>query len=145
MNPISILIVDDSEDDRYILIRQLRQTQIPISEIFECTEGVSALNFFVNYKENMAKYPDAYPPNFIFLDINMPLMDGFEFLTEFKKLKADCNFDPIVIMFSSSERQEDLDRVKVHPVVKAYIVKGRYDVAQLKNQLKPFLGAHFNS
>ncbi|MCF2857107.1 response regulator [Pseudoalteromonas sp. SMS1] len=133
MNPISILIVDDSEDDRYILTRQLKDTHIPISHIFECSEGASALNFFSDHAKNVVCYSTSYPPTFVFLDINMPLMDGFEFLEEFKKIQAEKGLAPIVIMFSSSDKKEDVDRATSFSCVKAYLVKGKYDLEQLKN------------
>ncbi|KZN28603.1 hypothetical protein N480_10960 [Pseudoalteromonas luteoviolacea S2607] len=135
MDPISVLIVDDSEDDRYILTRQLKETKIPISQIFECSEGASALRFFVDYEKNVARYASGYPPTFVFLDINMPLMDGFEFLEEFKKMQSKQGPDPIIIMFSSSDRKEDVDRAAGLSMVKAYLVKGKYDIEQLKAEL----------
>ncbi|KZN44968.1 response regulator [Pseudoalteromonas luteoviolacea] len=135
MNPISVLIVDDSEDDRYILTRQLKDTKIPISQIFECSEGASALRFFVDYAKNVERYSNGYPPTFVFLDINMPLMDGFEFLEEFKKIQSNHGLDPIIIMFSSSDRKEDVDRASGLSIVKAYLVKGKYDIEQLKAEM----------
>ncbi|MBQ4811170.1 response regulator [Pseudoalteromonas luteoviolacea] len=135
MNPISVLIVDDSEDDRYILTRQLKETKIPISQIFECSEGASALRFFVDFEKNVKRYSNGYPPTFVFLDINMPLMDGFEFLEEFKKIQVEKGLDPIVIMFSSSDRKEDVDRATEFSIVKAYLVKGKYDIDQLKSEM----------
>lgn len=67
--------------------------------------------------------PEQLLPDVIFLDLNMPIMDGWGFLDEFEKL-SDHNLNKIVIyIISSSEDPRDLERVKSHRQVSNYILK----------------------
>ncbi|ESP90697.1 MULTISPECIES: response regulator [Pseudoalteromonas] len=136
MTPFSILIVDDNEDDRYILKRQLRDSKLPISKVFEACDGVNAVEFFEDGEQHAAMSDEVYPPKFIFLDINMPLMGGFEFLKVFEGVVKKLSLDSIIIvMFSSSEREQDRKMALSYSQVKGYFIKGAYGVDNLTEQL----------
>ena len=115
----------DDEVDRYLLKRMINKLYVP-TKIFEVDNGKEALDFLTNYEENSKKYPDDFPPMLIFLDINMPIMNGFELLEEFSKLKknSDCYMSSVFIMFTSSERDEDKKKVESYEFVKGFILKG---------------------
>lgn len=124
MHKYSVLIVDDNEDDRYILKRYLNKADVA-QQIFEVGDGKDALAFFKNYGDNKAENPDTYPPAVIFLDVNMPLVDGFEFLEKFSHFRDSQDLQSVVVMmFSSSGRQEDKNRAFAFPFVKDYLIKG---------------------
>ena len=57
----------------------------------------------------------------IFLDLFMPIMDGWEFLVEFDKLPLKIK--PTLFLLSSSAYGEDEDKAKKHPDVKAFFPK----------------------
>ncbi|AOT07752.1 response regulator [Pseudoalteromonas luteoviolacea] len=136
MDPFSILIVDDNEDDRYILKRQLNSAQLPISKVFEASDGQKAVDFFENDKELFDLFDTLYPPKFVFLDINMPLMNGFEFLEQFEVIRKKFALDAIIIvMFSSSEREKDKQVALSHSFVKGYFIKGSFGVNNLTEQI----------
>ena len=106
MNKMSVLVVDDNEIDRYILSRQLKENGI--EDIFEQNDGESALSFIAQHENNVRQYGDKYPPVVIFLDINMPIIGGFDFLEKFSTLREELSLESCVIMmYSSSEREED--------------------------------------
>jgi CheY-like chemotaxis protein len=99
-----IILVDDDETSNFLnnlLIRQLN--------IFEKVEilknGKEALHIVNSYQE-------IDLPEVILLDINMPVMDGFEFLEEFYKLKKLNSTKTKVIILTSSDSNKDLERAK---------------------------------
>lgn len=130
----SVLIVDDSRIERAMLKRQLQK--IGIRNILEEEDGSSALSLFELFEENSAKLGEIFPPNIIFLDINMPIMNGIEFLEKFVKLRSNSPFEACsVIMYSSSMREEALK----YNFVKGFVIKGESDVKQLKNIISTLL------
>ncbi|MBI2354686.1 MAG: response regulator [Deltaproteobacteria bacterium] len=81
----NILIVDDSSTMRKIISRSLRQAGLPVDEILEAGDGIEGLNVLASNKS----------VNLILSDINMPNMDGLEFI---KAVRANGNNVPIVMI-----------------------------------------------
>ena len=130
----SVLIVDDNEDDRYILRRMLTKAGIT-PNIFEAHDGQSALEQLAEH-EAIGDASDGWPPALIFLDINMPRMDGFEFLEAFKPLRQKKAFESVVlIMFTSSHHDRDLARAKAYEFVRGYILKMPDTIDELQQQI----------
>ena len=86
---LDVLIVDDSAAIRKILQRVLRQAEIPIGTVFEAGDGAEALEML---KKQMV--------GLILSDINMPNMDGLEFLT---KVRAEQEWQALPIVMVSTE------------------------------------------
>jgi CheY-like chemotaxis protein len=130
-----ILIIDDDEVDRYILKRLLKEAELDFN-IFEKQDGQEALEFLENYEANVKNYPDEFPPILIFLDINMPRVNGLQFLEEFVTLRLTIEIEScVVMMFSSSEREEEKEKIMAHDFVKGYLVKGAFDAESLKDKV----------
>jgi len=136
VDKLSILIIDDSEIDRYILSRQLKATNLNLS-IIEMSSAEEALSFFSN---NEKAKSTCTTPSLIFLDINMPKINGHEFLKEFSKLreKVDATLTQIV-MFTSSAQSEDKENSLAYSFVKDYLVKGDYNIEQLEQRIRAFI------
>ena len=79
----TVMIIDDSEEDQYISKRILSKTNL-VDHIYQSFDGQEAIDFIKVCTENT----EQKIPNLIFLDINMPKMNGHEFLEEFKDLKS---------------------------------------------------------
>jgi CheY-like chemotaxis protein len=92
----SILLVEDDRDDSELFLEALEEAKLPI-KVVHVLNGCEALE--------VLKRTDR-PPDLIFLDINMPIMDGWQCL---KKLKEDYSSIP-VFMYSTSLRPEDASR-----------------------------------
>jgi len=67
--------------------------------------GEEALDFIKNNTEDIH-------PELILLDINMPVMDGFEFLQEYNKVDFNGKLKPHIIMLTTSTNPTDVDKVK---------------------------------
>ena len=89
-----ILLVDDSEDDRLLMMRSLNKSE-PAAEVISLEDGVAALKFI----EEQA--PDKKPA-LVLLDLNMPKIDGFEVLSRIRANAATKTL-PVVILTTSDE------------------------------------------
>ena len=86
---INVMLVDDSAAIRKILVRVLSQTDLPWGDIHEASDGQEALNTLQNFDASL-----------ILSDINMPNMDGLQFLTE---LRADAKWKQVPVIMISTE------------------------------------------
>jgi CheY-like chemotaxis protein len=62
-------------------------------------------------------------PDIIILDVNMPIMDGWDFLDEFNKLKSQLLKNIKIHMVSSSIDKSDIERAESHNEVSGYFIK----------------------
>ena len=81
-----ILVIDDSSTMRKIVSRSLRQAGLEFDEILEAADGQEALDLLENEKIDL-----------ILSDINMPNMDGIEFLRQKKELDAIKDIPVVMI------------------------------------------------
>lgn len=115
-----VMIIDDSEMDIFLNKMILETTQFSTS-VSSFTNPVTALNYF---KELLGQsHPEEKLPQIIFLDINMPFMNGFQFLDEFLKLPPFIASSIKFYMISSSEDPEDVEKIKNYPSVIKYLNK----------------------
>ena len=91
------LLVDDDEDDKEIFCLALAEVD-PSIQCYIASDGIEALEMLSN---------PAFAPDYIFLDLNMPLMSGKECLIEIKKRSHLEKTS--VIMFSTSASQKDIE------------------------------------
>lgn len=100
----SILLIDDNIHDNYFHELAIKKTDDSLI-INSATSGEKA----IEYLENSKKDPDNYPvPDLIFLDINMPGMNGFEFLEKAREKKIFDSSNPhIFVMLTSSLNPND--------------------------------------
>jgi CheY-like chemotaxis protein len=115
--PLVISIVDDDEVYKFTIKRTLDLLKLT-KKILMFSDGEEAIDFLNDNIKNTQTLPDI-----IFLDINMPVMDGFEFMEEFIKLKPKTDKKIIVYMVSSSVDPADLQRAKEISEISDYIVK----------------------
>jgi CheY-like chemotaxis protein len=118
----AVMLVDDNEIDNLINQKMIEASNI-CEHIFIHSGAKSAIEFLKNI-EKLAKGPvDLYLPQIIFLDIDMPLMDGFQFLDEFERLSESIRKHCKVVMLTSSLNPQDMNKAKKNQFVLKYLNK----------------------
>lgn len=107
----TILLIDDDEASRLMVYRALQRAKIA-RQIFTAENGKEGL-----------KIISLHPPDLIFLDINMPVMDGWEFVTAFEQLPTEQTARTSIVMLTTSLRYCDEQRANNSRVVRDFIEK----------------------
>ncbi|OAQ39089.1 histidine kinase [Pedobacter psychrophilus] len=113
---IHILIIDDDEINNFIagkLIKKVQENTV----VNTCLNGLDGINY-VKSKIDSDDFPDI-----IFLDINMPVMNGWEFLDLYSDLTSKIKKEVTINMLSSSVYNEDIEKAKIYPSVNKFISK----------------------
>ncbi len=118
----SLCIVDDNEIDVYQVERISKKYNLA-KFLYSFSDGQEAIDHFFSFENSKKKFNSNFPPVVILLDINMPRMNGFEFLEEYSNLPQEKKSRMIIIMYTSSEQAKDKKRIASFPEVKDYIVK----------------------
>jgi len=112
-----VMLVDDNEIDNIINEKIIEATNFA-ENILKFQTGQEALEYLSDHQNNLGELPEI-----VFLDINMPIMDGFQFLEDFEKFSDDVHAKCKIIMLSSSISPKDIDRAASSRYVKKYLNK----------------------
>ena len=126
-----ILLIDDDPDDNFFHQVVIKQMDI-VHRIDIANDGLEALSYL--------KDGQATPPELIFLDINMPRMNGWEFLAEYKHLNNGQKARAIIIFLTTSANPEDIKRAKKIEEVSGFETK-----PLSRESLTEILQEHFQS
>lgn len=121
-------IIDD--DKVYVnLVKKIIETKKLCENLMVFRDGKQSIDYFEALMENMK---EDRIPEIIFLDLNMPVMDGWEFLERFTKIKNKFNKVITLYVVSSSINPLDVKRAKSLSSVKDYLIKP-INIAELEN------------
>ncbi|RFZ90082.1 response regulator [Mucilaginibacter conchicola] len=130
--PADIYVVDDRPIDN-LISKLLFKKFDPDMVIDEINDGPTALKQLADIAAN----EPFFLPDFIFLDLNMPGMDGWEFMTEYKHLGIDNAKKIQIYILSSSLYRQDIQQSDNNPLIAGFISKP-LTMATIKSILQPF-------
>lgn len=96
-----VVLIDDSETDNYLHRLVIKKSGL-VGEILEFSEALKALEFLENREDGVV--------DLIFLDINMPVMNGFEFMEAYQHMSPEKQAKAVVVFLTSSEHTIDRER-----------------------------------
>ena len=128
----SILLVDDDPDCNFFHERLLKKMDC-VEQIHTASDGLIAIDFLRSTINQ--EHPS---PSIIFLDINMPRMNGWDFLNEYQKLTDKQKAEIVLIMLTTSLNPDDMEKGLSNPDV-----KGFYNKYLDKEAIKKIINEHF--
>ncbi|MBB6459643.1 response regulator [Flammeovirga kamogawensis] len=117
MTNYNILLVDDDEASNIYSEIIIKQTGL-VNKFAICKNGENALEYLLKI-EGYLNDSSVFTPDLIFLDINMPIMNGMELLFEIDKHAIPVN----VVMLTTSILEEDVQKALKYPFVKGFMNK----------------------
>ena len=112
-----IWVIDD--DPIYqIIVKKIIEKSEMFTEIYSFKNGKDAIDNLYKSSENSESIPDI-----ILLDINMPIMDGWEFMEELGLIKTNFNNEIVVYIVSSSIAIEDKNKSNSYENILGYLSK----------------------
>lgn len=112
-----ICLVDDDSVFLYIAENTIKKANC-VNNIQSFTSGLNALKYLHKEKNNLKELPEI-----LFLDVSMPVMDGWEFLDQFKLLVPQLDRKIIIYVLSSSISPADVKKAWSYSSVSDYLVK----------------------
>jgi response regulator RpfG family c-di-GMP phosphodiesterase len=115
---VSVLLIDDDEINNFISIKLIKKALLN-TEIMACLNG----KFAIEQLSAIQRQDPSKLPDYILLDINMPIMNGWEFLEEYNRLNIDPEGKSRIYIISSSVFSNDINKARSYPLVKDFISK----------------------
>ena len=115
-----IMVIDDDEILQMIVEKSIHSlgSQIQLENAYNGDVALKKLESFV---KNNIPFPDV-----IFLDINMPVVDGWQFIEELMQYDEEITKNTHIIICSSSMFQEDIKKSMQYSKVKCFVTKPLY-------------------
>ncbi len=114
----TICLIDDDIIHQFIIKKLVDNIQLNKKDLLIFSNGEEGINYLKSNNECVQKLPDL-----ILLDLNMPIMDGFQFLQEYKEVHPTIKKDMTIYILSSSDNPKDKERTKKFKEVSGYLTK----------------------
>ncbi|TVZ15835.1 two-component system response regulator [Maribacter sp. MAR_2009_72] len=127
-----IIVIEDDPIFTFLLEKGLKATDIT-GDITLFTNGLTAINFLKEDYNNDNNYV-------VFLDLNMPVMNGWKFMEHFEVLANPSNC--MVFVLTSSGNKLDIDNLMASPLVTDFVIKPINDIVfkKIKNAIQSKFG-----
>ncbi|MEJ2884554.1 response regulator [Pedobacter sp. GR22-6] len=112
---INLLVIDDDDINIFIIKKIVEKTGYAVNMVSR-GNGQIAADYLRGVPEDSADFP-----HLILVDINMPILNGWEFLEAYEKLGIQK--DPHMYMLSSSVYENDIEKAKTYKSIKGFISK----------------------
>ena len=110
-----ILLIDDNPDDNFFHERVIKKSKL-CDLVVARNSAQEALNYLASTEEWVH-------PDIIFLDINMPRMNGWEFLEEYTKMDKITHSRVVIVMLTTSENPDDKVKAMACPAIAEFRTK----------------------
>ncbi len=110
-------IIDDDEIYQLVMKRTIEQSGM-IHSVLQFYNGEQAILYFKEQQDR-----NGHLPELLLLDINMPYMDGWQFLDELIRLGLDKDHKLTIFIVTSSSTTEEVNKAKEYNIVSGYHVK----------------------
>jgi CheY-like chemotaxis protein len=108
------MLIDDNPDDNFFHEREIKKGDSE-NVVLTKNSGTDALEYLKAKKD-----PHA---DLIFLDINMPCMNGWEFLERYSHLDKALQSRAVIIMLTTSDNSDDVEKARTWSFISDYITK----------------------
>ncbi len=112
-----VMLIDDDSATNFLHSLILEKKHFSENIIIR-ENGLEALNYLLHPDNDNCETPDA-----IFLDLNMPLMDGWQFIEEYKNLFSDRKRNIKLFILTNSDNPDDINKAQMIDEVVAYHTK----------------------
>jgi two-component system, chemotaxis family, chemotaxis protein CheY len=111
-----VFIVEDDKANNFLCKMTLEEVGITNTQSFLRAE------YAINDLKQKIETNELFP-SLILLDINMPAMDGWGFLNEYRQLSPEFRANTSVLLFSTSDHPRDIEKAKFYPEVLDFVAK----------------------
>ena len=111
-----VLLVDDDEATNFLNTMILEKAEFA-EKIVVAKNGKEALDILSSRDKNSSDHP---VPDLILLDINMPIMNGWDFLNHYHQLQPQLKAKTVLIMLTTSLNPEDKEKAETNPDINGF-------------------------
>lgn len=132
-----VLLIDDDEPTNFI--NKVIIERSDCADHIQISESAEEALDYLRQQGNSSNNGGSLSPELIFLDINMPKLNGWDFLEEYREWQRSQNYDPVIVMLTTSLNPEDEKRARQTAEVSGYESKPLN-----KSKLDELMQRHFS-